>query len=266
MANYAELAAGYSIEYDKYGITAQRQFIESDEAIGTGNGGVTIPVIGDLFHDPANALNHLFCIKISQTYANSDSRKILFTCYYSNEPIDNSNMALQYIPPTDPSELPQEVDYSGEFQLFRPNQLTGSAVEWKWESGSGNIIAQAIPFKIRTISKKVQRIIPESKIAAYVSTVTQLAGKVNDTDATAKLGYGGAGCWLFNGARTELFRDQQDKKAYRVDLTFTYRDPDNTNTNGWQKILNEKGQWAKPYNTVTTKFLYETTSFDVLFA
>lgn len=262
MANYVELARGYKLTYDKYGITAQRQFIESDTVISEGSSGVTIPVIGDLFHDPAGKLNHLFCIKIDQEYLASDSRKILYTCYYSNEAIDNSNMALKYIAPTSSDELPQDISYSGEYQLWQdsPKAPGYPNSKWVWD-GTSTKIASAIPFRIRSYSKNLQRIIPSDKYTEYQKLVAQSIGKVNK----AAWGEGGIASWLFVGARSEIFRDQRDESAWKFELSFSYRDPKGDNDGGWLYILDEKGDWRKPKKVGTTTYMYDSVDFDKLF-
>lgn len=257
---YFELVDGYQIEYDAKGITAQRQFIESD-TVPAGNETVTLPVIGDIFHDPAERLQHLFCTKITQKYINSDKRKVLYTCYYSNEPVDNSNMLLEYTPPTDPGELPQVLEYAGEINLWKA-PTTETEQVWRWESQSGEGV-KAIPFRIRTYNKKVNRIIPESKYRDYIVRIQECLGKVNGKAIWNQ--DGGDGCWLFTGARSELFRDQRDDRAYLFELTFSYRDPDGTDEDGWQKILNSKGEWLRPYNSDSGEFMYPVTDLNILF-
>ena len=235
--SFAELTDGYKLTYDKFGISGQRQFIEFDEnSGGPSSSGVTIPVIGSLFHNPIDDNNtewkNCFCVKIDQQYVMRDKRKLLVTCYYSNEPIDPSNMALDSVPPKDPSELPQEFDYSGEYQVWTPNKLNTGANNWVW--ADTNIkIAQSVPFRVRTMNYKISRIISTDSYDPFRSSVMNLLGKVNNREWMGQK----EGSWLFVGARSEMFNDQQSKNAYKFELTFSFRDPDGTGVNGWQKIM-----------------------------
>lgn len=264
----AELTSGYKITYTRSGITAQRQFIEDIEAeVGAGNTGVTVPVVGDLFHDPAERLQHLFCISVDQSYLANDKRKILYICSYSNEVVDNANMHLEYTAPTGIDDLPQDWEYGGEYQLWTANLMEYPNSRWAWDDERTRRIASAIPFRVRTINRKFSRIVPEAQRANFETQIYAILGKVNEDEWQS----GGVGCWLFTGVHSEIFRDQRDDRAYKFDLSFSYRDPDGLNLDGWQKILDETGKWRRPYNLSVGEGeggsgLYQTASFDGLFS
>ena len=255
-----ELTSGYKISYDKNGITAQRIFLEGSEVTDDGS---SIPVIGNKFADntpagiTAQGLDYLYCTKIDQNYYGDDARCLMVTVYYTNEPIDNSNMQVGDTPPTDIQDLPQEFNYSGEFQLWKVDPTKLSSSTWVWYDNQSEKIAEAIPFKIRTYSMTLQKIVKGEDYEDFVNNLRAYIGKVN----SGLWQGGGNACWLFTGAKSELFRDQQDKRAYRFDMTFSYRDPDDTNEDGWLKILSETGTWRMPYNG---GYLYEAGDFDNL--
>jgi hypothetical protein len=271
MAYYSEIVEGYQLERDAKGITGQRVFLESDTPVNISNSGVTLPKIGDIMHDQSGPSGtdtylRLYCTKIISKFFGEDTRKKIYTCYYSNEPVDNTDMLQSYTPPTNPGDLPHEIDFSGEFQLWKASSTVSQSAnyKWVWEDNQNTKIADAIPFKVRMFTFKVQKIVPEVNYAAYLNIIRGAIGKVNDTSTTV-FGTLGAGCVLFTGARNELYRNYDDKRAFKFELTFAYRDPDNQNSDGWQKILNEYGEWKIPYNTGTGEKLYKTTNLNDLF-
>ena len=228
-----EIAEGYSMDYDKFGITGQHVYWEGINV--TDDGTTKIPVIGDVFTDAAGTtFGAMFCIHVNQKVVASDSSVIQYTCAYSNEPIDNRNMFLstETAPPTTIMGLPQDFEMSGEYTLFKVSDKFFSESNWKWDASSAyhpnEKIANAIPMRVRTYNRKFQKIVPSSVYADFLTLIKDKIGKVNSVAWED----GGAGSWLFMGARSEIFNDQTNNYAYKFDLNFSYRDPDGTNENG----------------------------------
>lgn len=180
---------------------------------------------------------------------------------YSNEPVDYTVFATAggEGPTTDIGDLPITLEYSGEFNTLTPESAEG----WTWTTGGG-AVAQPLGYRVNSSVLRFTRYVNGNVYDSFQTAVKNASGKVN-SDAnpfTTALG-GGKGCWLFVGSTTEMFYNAQNVKFWRAELEFLYRNPDDTDEEGWQKIMRLDGVWDIPKKPDDSK-LYETTSFESL--
>ena len=148
------------------------------------------------------------------------------------------------------------IEYAGEFIVFSPTQSSG----WTWQT-SGDPVAQPVPYRVNTSTLRIVRYVPDSYYKVFQTNVRSITGLVNATADPFGIG-GGVECWLFQGVQTELFRSINNVKWWRAELEFTYRNPDGTDTKGWQKLIRLDGVWDIPIHGGL--YLYNTGDFSVL--
>lgn len=265
---HKEQVEGFTFNQDAKGLSAQRVYFYSTEQAEWSD---EIPQIGDSFPatfeigDNLQQTSNLICVKREVSFVASDVRVTKWICTYSNEPSDLAQYtANDNAPPSDTDNLPVNIDYSAEYVLYNPPQdATGLASsKWVWNDDQTTKILEPIPFAVRQATKKIQGVVLDADYQAMINTVQSKIGQVNSAGDYFKE----KGCWLFAGLATEMYRNFVDKKAWKAELTFIYRDPDGTKTDGWQKILSRDGGgvWKIPYNTSTTKMMYTETDLDSL--
>ena len=263
-----ELTEGSEITYDERGITAIKVFLyDPTDTQHTED----LPKIGEdytdslLLEDPsAHEITYesLLCRRITRTTVAADKRILQYTCYYNNEPTDPSQFSESGTS-TAGENLPINLEYSGEIQMLNPDQSSG----WKWDSDNTTVI-QPIPFKVGTSTLRISRIVLDKNYRAYVTSAKKLLGKINSENNYPL--NDGVGNWIFSSVNTEMFRDFKDEKKWRVELIFTYRNPEpdtpSKSTYGWNKILRINGNWDSP-KKAGSDYLYGTgVSFNALFA
>ena len=98
----------------------------------------------------------------------------------------------------------------------------------------------------------------------FLYAIRYMSGKLNHIDnpfgAAVK---GGRGCWLFASANTEMINNYACDKWWREEIEFMYRNPDTTDSEGWQKILRLDGVWDIPLD-VNGLMLYEYGNMESL--
>lgn len=268
-----ELTSAFSYSETERGVVATRVFVYDPDDINGGN--AEVPMVGDDFGPiPLNISSgavdfHLYADNLicrSRTWRSLGGHpdKGEWVCEYSNEPTDRSVFRTSGdTSPTDVSDLPTNIQYSGEFASINPVQGQQTST-WTWLSDSTSVL-QAIHFRVNSSTVRFTRYVDNSNYASFAGEVRKLSGKVNTNDSPfgSAIG-GGPRCWLFVGATAEIFRNQDDEKFWRVDLEFVYRDPDGLSYDGWDKILRLDGVWDVPIKSGGGT-LYEGASFDTLF-
>ena len=258
-----EIVDGYKVSRNERGISATRVFVnDPDDSEHTG----TLPVIGDLFIDSLSSeveesisYAHTFCRSIDKEAVDNDSRKQKYVCSYSNEPCDTS----QFTGETDMQNLPMSMEFSGEFSTITPD--AAQLGDWLWLSDDTSV-TQAIPFRVQTINLKVTKIISGDKISSYTQKIQDNLGTVNTGDGVGGLPVpGGPGCWLFLTATSEPFFNHFDVQQHKFELIFSFRDPDATSEDGWNKLLrSDDGKWDIPMDWNDEK-IYLSGHFEDLF-
>lgn len=261
---YRELTEGFELNQDEKGITATRIFLWN---VGepSPSEAVQLPVIGEQLNlDLSNIGDvmplNVYCRNRAFRFIAGDINTYQVVCTYSNEPIDGNAFADTGGVSQDPASIPQNVEYTGEYQVFEPPEDT-SLNKWQW-LGSTDSVDVPVYFRVRTSNIRYHRIIPQSSYAAFQSDSRFKIGTVNASEFE---GYG-PGCLLYTGYSSEKYFNHEDKISWRVELTFSYRDPDGLNVDGWQKILRKTGKWDIPENKDTSEFMYEVEDFNILFS
>lgn len=275
---YREIASGWRLEQDEKGVTGTRVFIYDPDDVSLG-AKKDLPNIGDNMFlgvpistiGSTTAPTEVLCRKRSFEFLGGDSRKWQWTCLYSNEPTDPAQYddGTGATPPTDANLLPIRIDYAGEFQMWNPpTDANGLAnTKWVWD-GTTDKVLQPIPYRVRSNNMSITRIIAGGNYVAWMQMANQKLGHVNSDDyitLTSSGGGRGIACWLFTNISTEMYRNHFDKKAWSVTMTFTYRDPNGSNLDGWNMILSKEGDWKMPYNNSTSSRIYPETEFKPLF-
>jgi hypothetical protein len=268
-----ELTSGFEYTRTERGLVAT-QIFQFDNA-DTVDHGIEIPVPGEAFIVPAqlvtepgptispcgwpisagNKIEGLICRSSTFKLLAGHPNKFEITVTFSNEISDTTifDIVSPYTP-TSPENLPITIEFSGEFNNINPDTAT---LDWKWESDNTQI-KQPIPYRVNMSTLRMVRYVPDGNYTTFQANVKKLGGKVNATANPfgASLG-GGIGTWLFIGASTEIVKSQSDEKWWRAELEFNYRDPDSTDSQGWQKILRIDGKWdLAKRKTATPSGLY----------
>lgn len=281
-AGVTEFAAGFELNEEERGISVTQIFnYDPDDLI---DHGVAVPEIGSVFELPhlltsapidnigTWGYTSIRCRKRSWYPIEGDARKIKWVCNFTNEPVDAGIFIASgedYVP-SDPSDLPINFEYSGEFATIQP--VTNSTKAWKWTS-DGKDVVQAIPHKICSATARMLRYVPDVNYETFSYNVKFLRGRVNDIADTPLCLAGGEGCWLFTGCTTEVLNNWKDEKWWRAELTFSYRDPDGTDNEGWNKLLRSdsttnNGEWGtvqNPYAGADEDTTYYHGNFLALF-
>lgn len=260
-----ELTTSYSREFTERGITGQRVFLY-DPSDTTHD--EEVPDIGDVFVPQVvldeETLTGLVCRARTESCVNADKRIVQWTCNYTNEPFDPAQFqSTEEEPlPSDLTNLPMNLEYSSEFVNIRPNDSTSTI--WQWEDNS-TPVSDPITFKVTNVTLRIKRWVRDEYFKIFNDNVKSLTSTVNmGADPFPVIG-GGIGTWLFSSASTDFYRDYRDIKIWQAELIFTYRDPDGTNLNGWNKILRNDGTWQIPKNKNDGSYMYAQGDFNFLF-
>ena len=260
-----ELTSSFEVERTERGITATKVYVYQPGDDHSAD----LPNVGDLFEYPINwiggtvSATGLFCRSRKETIVNSDLNTVQFTCTYTNEPCDKT----QFIPlsedpqPSDFKNLPMTMEYSSEFVNVKPTDINSSL--WKWKDNNTKVI-DPIPFRVTNLTLRVKRWVPDEFYQIFMDNCLLMEGSVN-LNPLPTPAIGGSGSWLFNSVNTEMYRNFDDNKMWQAELIFTYRDPDQTQVNGWNKILRRDGSWQIPVRTDTGDYMYQTNDFTYLF-
>jgi len=269
---YRELTDGFKFTQNERGLSASRIFLYQTSPTGD-NWNDTLPAIGDVldmafygegFGENLYTTNAIICKNRTAKFVASDIRTVEWTCDYSNEPTDTAQYTTAgSAGQSETSALPTNFDYSGETVLWNPPQdaVGLAASKWVW-NGTNDKIIEPIAFIVRSSTLKISGVVLDSDYVAAVDNVKDMIGKVNEASSTTF--FKEVGCWMFTGFSTENFNNFVDRKAWKVELSFVYRDADGTKTEGWNKILKKDGTWGIPKNTDTNEYIYLKTSFDSL--
>ena len=254
MGNLTEYAAGFQYSESEKGITCTRVYHYDPD--GT-DSGVTLPEAGDTFTAPSNMasgslpmplkdLDGLICRQRTITPLAGHPGKFEWQLVYTNEPVDESVFTESGTTPTTTAvaDLPKSIEFGGEFTTITPKADDG----WKWDSDNSTVI-QPLPFRVNTSTLRIVRYVSKAAYATFQTNVRNLTGHVNHADNPFGTDIGGGlGCWLFTGATAEYFRNAYDEAWWRVEMIFVYRNPDQSNVQGWNTILRLDGKWDYPIN------------------
>ena len=269
-----EYTAGFQYAESERGITCTRIFHYDPDST---KDGPDLPAPGDSFESPENLmsglnpapiqnLDNLICRQRTMNPWSGHPDKFQWDVTYTNEPVDPSVFTEKGTDPTatDVTKLPKSIEFGGEFTTITPVKKSG----WKWDSDNTAVV-QPLPFRVNTSTLRITRYVSENKYNAFQKNVQNLAGRVNHADNPfGKSIGGGLGCWLFTGVTAEYFRNVNDTAWWRAELIFVYRNPDNTNNQGWNTILRLDGKWDYPTNPHPSgpdDGLYLTGDFSGLF-
>lgn len=246
------------------GVTAQRIFVY-DPADTTHD--EEVPDIGDVFLArlvlDEETMTGLVCRSRSESCVNADKRIVQWTCNYSNEPCDMSAFQPDDELPSDLANLPMTLEYSGEFVNIRP--ANDASTVWVWEDQPTVKVTDPISFKVVNITLRIKRWVKDINFNIFNENIRHCTSTVNNVASPFPIMGGGIGCWLFSSATSEFYRDHNDAKIWQAELLFTYRDPDGTDANGWNKILRSDGDWAVPMKSSDSSYMYTQSTFGVLF-
>lgn len=273
---YLEKVDGFSFIQNEKGLSATRVFIWDDDSNGVADL-EDIPKIGDSF--PSSYIitlrgeenfftTNLICRSKEYNFLDGDKRKQVIVCSYSNEPTDTAQYSIdESSPPSDYANLPVNVDYAGEFTVWNPpKDVAGLAQsKWVWFDDKTTKIEEPIPFVVRTATKKIAGVVKDQDYNEVIKNVQEMIGTVNIEGKY----FPEEGCWLFTGVSSEIYNNHFDKKTWRVELSFMFRDPDGTSLDGWNKILSKEGDWRVPYKNDTedeenSQKMYTFSDFDGL--
>ena len=287
MANtkVSELTANFRYSKTQAGITVVREFAFDPDSMMPD---ITPPCIGDVFTIPSGIANipetggpfnsssnvivpgtKVYCRSQETAPMAGHPGKLIITCSYTNEPCD-INMFIKSAgdyQAVSGDTLPKNIEYSGEYVSLNPisNAAAGTTNNWTWLS-DGTAVVNSIPYRVNTTNVKFTRYVATDYFAALQSNIRSLTGCANrDADPIGAQLAGGIGCWLFTGAQSEQIRNAYDILLYKVDLDFSYRNPDNTDSKGWQKLLTLKGIWDQPQRTGSVTGIYQERDFSPLF-
>ena len=188
--------------------------------------------------------------------------KYEWTISYTNEYIDPTVFNRDDpIPNIDIADLPKTLEYSGEFLNVNPGSGQSG---WVYDD-NGEVVAEPIGKKINTSTMRVTRYVPDSEYSDFQEQVRAIMGHVNSSDDPFSGFGGGTGTWLFVGCQTEIFGTSTNETMWRAELTFNYRDPDDLDVDGWQKVLRRvDSTWVVVKDSFGNK-LYEEEDFNLLF-
>ena len=280
ISGLSEYAAGFQYTDNERGITVTRVF-HYDPVASYNN--TDLPKPGDEFTFPFSgssdlsllgympkSSNKIICRERTMNPLAGDQRAYQWTVTYNNEPVDPTVFNLpsdSTSPGTSPSQLPISLEYSGEFMLTNPPAEKGTNPNWKWKwtnvSPPNNEVTVPIPKRVNTSTLRIVRYVKDTDYNIFQGQVRSCTGKVNSNADPFKGVGGGIECWLFVGVSTEYFRNSNDVRWWRAELEFNYRNPDGTDSKGWNKLLRQDGIWDIPVAGSST-YIYESTNFDVL--
>lgn len=264
-----ELTSGFELIQDEKGITATRIYVYDSEDTTSDE---VVPKVGDELYFPFGAVpasyalpptyEKIYCRRVSFGSLEGHPDKFQWTCTYSNDPVDDAGVynSDETPSPTPWSDLPINFEYGGEFNLITPKD---DNTDWIWTDNTA--VEQPIPFRVGLSTLRVSRVVLDTNYSVFQANCNQCLGHVNLTGPTDSPFATDIGCWLFTGVTTEIYRDYNNEKKWRAELTFQYRDPDNTKTEGWNKLLKLSGVWDVPYNVTLSKKLYPMADFSGLF-
>jgi len=275
-SGYTEYAAGWSYDESERGVTVNRVIHwDSDSPVDIG---VELPNPGDVLSEedvntylavpPGADFSGLYCRTRHWQCLAGCPKVIEWTIGYSNEPVDQNvftKLGEDYTP-SDINFLPITIEYGGESVNINPSSSGSSG--WTWES-DGTIINQALPFKVNTSTIRIVRYVRDDFFEDFSWTIHYLAGRLNDTKFPfgTSIG-GGVGCWLFDSAPTEVFRNCYNEKWWRAEIVCKYRSPDGIDVDGWQQVLRINGIFDKPINStagrIWTPYMYGYGNFAAL--
>jgi len=256
-SGYTEYAAGWSYDESERGVTVNRVIHwDSDSPVDIG---VELPNPGDVLREedvntylavpPGADFSGLYCRTRHWQCLAGCPKVIEWTIGYSNEPVDwnvFTKLGEDYIP-SDINFLPITIEYGAETNLINPSTKAGSS-GWTWES-DGKDCDKPLPFKINTSTLRIVRYVRDDYFGNFSWAIQYLNGRLNDTQFPFGTSIGGGiGCWLFDSAPTEVFRNCYNEKWWRAEITCKYRMPDGIPLDGWQKVLKMNGEWDKPIN------------------
>ena len=245
----SEFAAGFEYTKTERGISCTRVFHYTPASGGPT--GATLPKLGDSFTPPAavasvlglTTLSTLICRSRSIRCLAGDSTRFEYKVTYSNEPVDTGVFSGTGTPPVNVNDLPKTVEFSGEYVTIEPSTSSG----WKWSDDKA--VLQPLSFRVNESTLRIVRYVPDFKMQNFQIAIRSLVGKVNANDDPFGSRVGGKKrCWLFTGATAEMFYNGDDVKFWKAELEFIYRNPDYSNTEGWNKLLRFDGMWDVPLN------------------
>jgi hypothetical protein len=284
---YIESLDGFKISYTPQSIKATRVIdwivVDDNYPITFDTSVVQIPKMGESFYwtdglmgtitglpSPLNVsttalLGRCLVTNIEAQFLNSNKNILRFTISYDNERTDDTQFGVGVI---NIDTLKKEYQYSGENVILQPRER-GVSFGYNWQSDNVAVV-QPVFKRVKTINYTIYRDIRASDWDAWQATALSLMGKVN-ADSATNIGMtlsGGLGCVLFEDFSTDAYNSYTDGGLYKTQLHFTYRDPDGTNTDGWNKCLRfDTGVWDIPVNTsLSAAKLYDSGNFATLFA
>jgi len=270
-----ELTEGFGYQSGERGISATRVYIWSNGS----SDNETIPNIGEAFAWPMTLPTGIFSNSSYEASSfstlvvktrdikilNSDKNTLQFTVTYGNEIVDDAIYILQGVSPTCDTkieDLPKTLEFGGEYTTIDPTDAT----DWVWTGG--NAVSQPLSQKVNTTALKITRYIDYDYLNIFSTKVKEMSGCVNSiANCFGTAIGGGIGCWLFNSVSTEEFANQYDKRYLKADLEFLYRDPDFSDSDGWQKVMRaDTGVFDTPTSpTRTPNKLYKEVDLRNLF-
>lgn len=270
---FSENCAAFEYSGTERGISVTRVFQYDPDSIIEKND--KLPIIGEALSagNPNTALipsgidyTLLTCRQISSKALAGYYNKVEYTCNYTNEPVDKAIFIKQAVTyaPTPIDELPVTIEYGGEYLTINP-QLSVNSSEWQWES-DGLPILQIIGKKVNSSVIKFTRYVRQDKFQHFNDSVKYLTGLLNKyNDPFGTVIKGGSGCFMFDGASTEMFRNYYNEIWWKAELTFLSRDPDGLNVDGWQKTLRLDGFFDIAVKNSDGTYMYEEGDFSALF-
>jgi len=263
----SEYAEGFNIKTNYRGISCTRVYHYNKNGATPG---VTVPSMGDSLagdfplqgFDPTWAdlnidLNTTLCKRITLKPLVGDTRNMQIVCEYNNDPVDDNILSGTTGQAIDLTLCPRKISYSGEFVMCRPASDLNS--KWVWKSDKTPVM-QDLFVRVRKIDLSLTRFIindvneevgADTEWKAFQTNVNNMTGTINNEDDFPTVG-GGVGNWLFTGCSVDPFRDSYDRKVWRAECVFTYRQPDlGIDTSfgplGWDQIFRNTGVWDIPF-------------------
>jgi len=264
-----ELTTGFNLIQDEKGITATRVYVYDTDDVDSNE---DVPKIGDELYFPFGAVpvsyalppqyEKIYCRRVEFGSLEGHPDKFSWTCTYSNEPVDDVAVYNSDETPvaTPWEDLPINFEFGGEYTLITPKD---DNTDWIWTDLTA--VEQPIPFRVGLSTLRVSRVVLDTNYPLFQTNCGKALGKVNIGGPTGSPFSTNYGCWLFTGVNTEIYRDYNNNKKWRAELTFQFRDPDNLQIEGWNKLLKLSGVWDVPYNTVLSRKLYPMADFTGLF-
>ena len=271
-----ELTAEFKYSKTQQGITVSRAYVYDPE--DTNIGTAVIPAIGSVFAIPTTIANitdssgadvidigfqKIFCRTQETSPLAGHPAKLLITCSYTNEPVDDNIFirSAADFHAVDVNTIPKTIENAGEFVVINPTLSTTN--DWTWEATNEPVL-QPVPYRVNTSNVRITRMVASDYFDILQTRIKALVGTVNDTaNPLGSVLGGGAGCWLFTGASSEMFRNHADIPFYKVDFDFSYRSPNFEDKDGWQLLLKLDGSWDRPVDK-DGNYIYTTTDFSKL--